>query len=422
MSAKPLPEITISKAQARHFVLAHQRLLPPRKLRGKQGVLDFVRHVNCIQNDPINVVGQNHHLVLQSRVKDYKPQMLDELRYQDRNLVDGFDKQMAIYPAEDWPDFAYYRTHFGENYSREASMKEAAKLTNWVKKEITARGPLSSIDLEENTKVDWWLSGQTRAVRIALDMLFVSGELVIHHRVGTRRYFDLSKRALPPAIYKARKPRQSHEAYLDWHMLRRCEGVGLVHSKKDAKWGGLLNWGGAVVARLSRLADQGELVRVAIEDLPRKQFYVRPEYLPALKAAAKASKAPLGQAPLGAAFIGPLDNLMWDGFLIPMLFDFHYTWEVYKPANIRKWGYYVLPVLAGERFVARIDPAFDRVSKTFIIQNWWWEKGVNKNDDELLAALRDCVQQFCKYLGANSAKLGEKVKRDIALKQVLRDI
>jgi uncharacterized protein YcaQ len=331
--------------------------------------------------------------------------------------MDGFDKQMAIYPAEDWPDFANYRTKFGENYSREASMKAAAKLTDWVKKEIAARGPLSSIDLEEETKIDWWLSGQTRAVRIALDMLFVSGELVIHHRAGTRRYFDLSKRVLLPEIYKAQKPHQAHEEYLDWHMLRRCAGVGLVFSRKDSKWGGLLGWGGNVVARLNRLADEGKLVRVAVEGLPRKQFYVRREVLPALEAASKTSRASSG-----AAFIAPLDNLMWDGFLIPMLFDFHYTWEVYKPAPQRKWGYYVLPVLAGERFVARLDPSFDRGSKTFKIQNWWWEKGVNKKDDELLAGLKDCVKQFCKYLSADSVKLGEKVKRDTVLKEIARTI
>jgi uncharacterized protein YcaQ len=415
MHAKPPPEITVSKAQARRFVLAHQRLQPPRKLRGKPGVLDFIRHVNCIQNDPINVVGQNHHLTLQSRVRGYKPSMLDDLRYKERKLLDGFDKQMAIYPVEDWPDFAFYRTQFGENYSREASMKAAAKLTDWVKKEITARGPLSSIDLEEETKVDWWLSGQTRAVRIALEILFVSGELVVHHRVGTRRFFDLSKRVLPAEIFKARRLHKSQEEYWEWHMLRRCAGVGLVFSRKDAKWGGLLRWGGEVVARLNRLAEQGKLVRVAIEDQPRNRFYVRREDLPALKAAAKASRASIG-----AAFIAPLDPLMWDGYLIPALFDYHYTWEVYKPASIRKWGYYVLPVLAGERFVARIDPAFDRGTKAFIIQNWWWEKGVNKKDDELLAALKDCVQQFCNYLGADSIALGSRVKRDAVLKEIVR--
>lgn len=105
----PPPELTVTPQQARRFLLAHHRLLPPRALRGTRGVLEYVRHVNCIQHDPINVVGQNPHLVLQSRVRGYEPAVLDALLYRERRLLDGFDKQMSIYPVEDWPDFAYRR-------------------------------------------------------------------------------------------------------------------------------------------------------------------------------------------------------------------------------------------------------------------------------------------------------------------------
>ncbi len=410
------PELTVTGQQARRFLLAHHRLLPPRSLRGKEGALNFVRHVNCIQQDPINVVGQNHDLVLQSRVRGYKPAMLDALLYEERRLLDGFDKQMSIYPVEDWPDFAIYREDLGDTYARYESTVKAAKLMEWVKREIDTRGPLSSLDLEEETRVEWWLSGRTRAVRIALDMLFMSGDIVVHHRIGTRRYFELSKRVLPPRLYKVRHSHSSQEEYLEWHVFRRSGGVGLVHPKVNAKWGGIIGWrGGQIRAALARLLKKGRLVRVAIEGLPRIEFYVRRGDLPALEAAGRGSKTPLG-----AAFIAPLDNLMWDSDLIEMLFDFFYTWEVYKPASKRKWGYYVLPVLVGDRLVARFDPAYDKRAKLFTIQNWWWEKGVNKEDGDLLAALQDCLQQFCKYLGADSLKLGEKLKRDPVLREMAR--
>lgn len=118
MSTKPPPaELTISQEHARRFLLTHHGLLPPRKMIGKQGVLDYIRHVNCIQYDPINIVGQNPHLVLQSRVKNYKPTMLDEALYTDRRLLDGFDKQMSIYPVEDWPRFTMYRQQLGAEYA-----------------------------------------------------------------------------------------------------------------------------------------------------------------------------------------------------------------------------------------------------------------------------------------------------------------
>ena len=408
----PPPELTVTRQQARRFLLAHHRLLPPRSLRGKHGVLAYVREINCIQNDPINVVGQNPHLVLQSRVHGYRPAMLDALLYQDRKLVDGFDKQMAIYPVEDWPDFAVYRDEMRHDYAGSDSSVKAAKLTEWVKREIETRGPLSSLDLEEDTRVEWWLSGSTRAVRIALEILFASGDIAVHHRVGTRRYFDLSKRVLPAKLYKIRRSHPSREAYLEWHVFRRSGGVGLVDPKVNAKWGGIVGWrGGRIRAALTRLLKKGRLAGVAIEELPRKEFYVRRRDLQALENAGTGNNTPPG-----AAFIAPLDNLMWDGDLIAALFDFFYAWEVYKPASARKWGYYVLPVLVGDRLAARFDPAFDKRAKLLTIQNWWWEKAVDTKDGALVAALQECLRQFCTYLGADSVKLGEKLKRDRVLR------
>lgn len=420
MPAKKNPhsEITISKEQARRFFLSHHKLLPPRKLVGKQGVLDYIRHVNCIQYDPINIVGQNPHLVLQSRVRGYKPAMLNTLLYEERKLLDGFDKQMSIYPIEDWPSFAMYRRKLGADYAGHQSTVQAAKLMDWAKKEIKARGPLSSIDLEEETRIDWWLSGTTRAVRIALDILFISGEVVVHHRSGTRRYFELTKRVLPAKLIKSKYPLASEEAYKDWHVFRRAGSVGLVWARNDPKWGGILGWqAGKIRAALQRLAAKGDLVQLKIEGLPREGFFVRRKDIPVLDASAKPSKAHKR-----AAFIAPLDNLIWQRGVLSMLFDFDYIWEVYIPAPKRKWGYYVLPVLYGDRFVARLDPAFDRSTKTLTILNWWWQNGVDKRDEEMLTALRDCVSDFMKYLGANDVTLGEKIKGDLTLKKLVNSV
>ncbi len=105
----PPPTLHLSRAEARRFLLTHQHLWPPRSLAGKAGILDFIRHVGCIQYDPVNLVGQNPELVLQARVAGYTPALLSELLYADRRLVDGWDKQAAIHQAEDWPYFARQR-------------------------------------------------------------------------------------------------------------------------------------------------------------------------------------------------------------------------------------------------------------------------------------------------------------------------
>ncbi|MCI0553993.1 MAG: winged helix DNA-binding domain-containing protein [Anaerolineae bacterium] len=409
--------IIIDKPHARRFLLAHLHLLPPRKLHGKQGVLDYVRHVNCIQYDPINVVGQNPHLVLQSRVRGYKPSMLDALLYEDRRLIDGFDKQMSIYPVEDWPSFTYYRQQMATNYMEDEQTAAAAKLVDRVRKEIEARGPLSSLDLEDDTRMDWWLAGSVRAVRIAMDILFYGGETVVHHRVGTRRYFELSKRVLPPKLYKASNSHSSQDDYLEWHVFRRAGGLGLVYARPTAAFGGTIGWrGGGIRAAIARLAEKGQLVRVSIKDLERQKFYVRRDDLPALEAAAKAPRSRQG-----AALIAPLDNLMWDRNLIEMLFDFYYSWEVYLPAAKRQYGYYVLPVLYGDRLVARMDPEFDRAGKVFTIKNWWWEDGGNVKDESMLSALEECLSAFGHYLEAVEIRLGGEVRGQPGLKKAVKE-
>ena len=171
----------------------------------------------------------------------------------------------------------------------------------------------------------------------------------------------------------------------------------------------MIGWrGGRIRAAIVRLAEKGRLVPVTIEELPRQRFYIRRDDVPALEAAAKSY--PGKQR---AALIAPLDNLMWDLKLVELLFDFRYAWEVYKPADKRDYGYYVLPVLYGDRFVARIDPHFDRTSRVFTVKNWWWEREVNKSDAVMLAAIGDCLTDFATYLEAKEIRLGSNVKASL---------
>ncbi len=102
VAIKPL---SITTTQAVHFILTHQGLFPAQVTSGKKSALSHIKRLGSIQYDPLNIVGRNPDLVLQSRVSDYKPAMLEALLYEDRALVDGWDKMMSIYPTEDWPYF-----------------------------------------------------------------------------------------------------------------------------------------------------------------------------------------------------------------------------------------------------------------------------------------------------------------------------
>jgi uncharacterized protein len=109
--------------------------------------------------------------------------------------------------------------------------------------------------------------------------------------------------------------------------------------------------------------------------------------------------------PARASIIAPLDNLIWDRRFTDELFDFSYVWEVYKPVDQREYGYYVLPVLYGDRFVARFEPGRKGKREALTIANWWWEEGVTPRP-EMQAALIDCFRQFLAFLGRDELLIG----------------
>jgi len=222
------------------------------------------------------------------------------------------------------------------------------------------------------------------------------GEVAIHHRVGTRRIFDLAERLLPVSLLSAPDPNATDEAYQNWHVRRRVRGLGLANPGAAEYWLAILGVKGQVRrATLTRLVEQGDLVAVAVEEVPNRTFFVATVDLPTLEAV-QTQEAPEPQA----AILGPLDNLLWDRALLRWVFDFDYVWEVYKPAAQRKYGYYVLPVLYGDRFVARFEPALNKKTRELTITHWWWEEGIQP-DEPMRAALAACFRQFVDYLDAS---------------------
>jgi uncharacterized protein YcaQ len=413
----PNPTMTLSKAQARWFLLAHHRLWPPRQLEGKAGSVDYVRHVGCIQFDPINIVGCNPDLVLQSRIAGYRPELLDEMLYQDRQLVDGYDKVASIYLATDWPTFARRRAAMRRHHAESVRSRPGFEAAPDVLQVVRRRGPTSSLDLkdlEDDDNVSWSWGHRARLGRAALDVLYDVGEIGIHHRVGTRRVFDVIERLLPADVLEAPDPNETDEDYQNWHILRRVGGYGLAYAGVGHLWQGILGADGTVRrATLTRLVERGDAVAVDIEDMPRRVFFVRAADLPTLEAVHdQDSTQPQ------AAFIAPLDNLIWNRTLIRLVFDFDYTWEVYTPAAKRKYAHYVLPVLYGDRFVARFEPAFDKKTREFTVANWWWEEDV-RPDDAMCAALSRCLSEFARYLDASQVRLGERVSGEKSLEWVV---
>ena len=400
----PSPTMTVSKTHARRFLLAHQRLWPPRKLRGKVGILEFIRHVGCIQFDPINIVGRNPDLVLQSRIDKYRSAMLEELLYSDRQLLDGWDKVSSIILAEDWPHFSRHRQHMRERHGDPSNPPMG--IAPMVLDAIRERGPLSSIDFKRGDKVDWSWGQQSSLTKASLDVLYAMGEILVHNRVGSRRIYDLAERLISPDLISTPDPNETMEDYQEWHVLRRIGGLGLANPSASELWLAMLGVKGDILrSTLIRLVERGELVVLAVDGVHNRIFFLRSEDLPTLELA-RTKRAPKARA----ALIGALDNVLWDRNLLRWIFDFEYIWEVYKPVRERKYGYYVLPVLYGDRFVARVEPVFDRKEHVLTLKNWWWEDGV-KPDSKMKVALTTCMETFLRYLGARQIRLGDEISR-----------
>lgn len=397
--------MAISRRDARRFLLAHHRLWPPRRLKGKESVLDYIRHVNCIQYDPVNVVGRNPDLTLQSRIIDYQPEFLDQLLYSDRKLLEGYDKVQSIYPLSDWPYFSHFRRRSREKHG--GSDNPPMQIAAQVKDAIRQRGPLSSLDLKSDDRIDWWWGVKTSLPRATLEILYLMGEVGIHHRVNTRRVFDLIERLLPEDLLAAPDPNETLADYQVWHVLRRMAGLGIANPAGADHWLEMLDLKSSRRREILKgLVENGDLISIRIEGLQDRTFFIRRKDLETLRYVQNI-RAPKARA----AFLAPLDNLMWDRNMLRWVFDFDYVWEIYKPADQRKYGYYVLPVLYGDRFIARFDPAFNKKARILTIQDWWWEAGI-KPDQSIARALLQAFSLFGTYLSAEKITLAEKLSND----------
>jgi hypothetical protein len=383
--------------------------------------MDLFRHIGCIQFDPIDIVGRNPDLVLQSRVAGYRPSLLEELMYNERHLYVGWDKMAAIVQSAHWPSFARHRALMVRQHGKPETAE--MKLAPFVLEEIRKRGPLSSRDIEHDATVDWWWGRKKRLVGASLEILSAMGIVLVHHRARSIRYFDLAERILPREILEAPDPHPADEDYQDWHVVRRIGSLGLAPASGAPEyWWAIMGVKGtaARAAVLTRLAERGDVVPVAVDGVPKRLFFLRASDLPTLEAVGEPSTTPtaVASAVAAATFIAPLDNLTWDRELLRQVFGFDYCWEIYKPKEKRAYGYYVLPVLYGDRFIARVEPVYDKKGRVLTFASWWWEKGIRPNA-AMRDALRTCVREFAAYLEADSVRVGDTVAGDKKLHSAL---
>lgn len=374
-----------TKQQIRRGLAHYQNIDHSEKLYGTDGIKKLMRKLHSIQYDPLNVIGRNADLVLQARIADYRSEMLEYLLYTEHFLTDGFDKEMCIYITEDFERFENVRQIQAQSAERTLSYRgqtEALNILQEVRTFVSANGLTGTKDISigEVRESRW---GHKKLSSAALDYLYTKGELCVAKKIGTQKQFDLTERVIPKDYFSGFRF-MTIEQFLDWYVKRRIAGVGILWGKRGGAWQGNYLWDNELrKSTIARLAEKGELKVIHVEGIT-EEFYCCEDFLESLKSE---------RASDYARFIAPLDNMIWDRKMTESIFDFSYSWEVYTPVSKRKYGYYVLPVLYNDSFVARFEAVPVSKGKCFEIKNWWWEKGV-LTDEKITNTIMEEMERF----------------------------
>lgn len=380
--------ITLSTEEVRRFLVRYH--LTPDTIDG------VFNRLGAVQYDPLNPVGRNHDLVLQARVPGYRVDDWQRYAYGERQAYDAWDKQACLVPMSDWARRTVIRERFHAWHDREV-LDEHPEAVSAALIEIDIRGPLSSLEFEDRTRLEgahsWY--GPTRIKRI-LRALWVRGVLVTHHRESGRHYYDRAERVVPGEHWSV--PALAEEEYFPWIVLRRHRAAGLLRPKAEQAIWSVCGDAAIRQATIDRLVADNQLVPVHV-GLKKALYHLPADTLQLLDQPSIERRL---------VFMAPLDNLIWDRRATKDIFGFEYTWEVYKRAEDRRWGYYVLPVMYGDRFVARVDCRLE--GRTWVVSRWWWEEGFER-DPEVIQALREAARAFVAYLGAESVQVLDGVDR-----------
>ncbi len=394
--------VEISPETERRFVLGRQGLWPGRRWQGLEGVAQAAQACEAVQLDPLVMVARSQEIFLHSRVLDYQIGYLDQVAYEQRALFD-YGGALFLYPMRELPYWAVHMNHNGHwaNY-----LRENPDLAEEMRALLRERGPLTNRELPGNARVNSYRARKDTA--LALYALWMTGQVMVHHRRGFDRAYDLRERVVP-AQYDWAAGEAEAEAYFA-RKTTAFVGIGRergwmtgVADSLAQRWS--VDEGRR---RLQGYYDSGVLTPVRVVGVKEPKL-VLTEDLPLLDALERGETPPQWQ-PLGpttldeAVILAPLDIVSARGRALK-LFGVEYVWEVYKPVEQRRWGYYNVPLLYGDQLVAKLDPRLDRKTGTFEVLGFWLDDETLAGDPQFAAALASCLRRFAAFLGASSLRL-----------------
>lgn len=382
----------ISKAAARRLTLHAQLLRPgPKLLTGLDGVEEVFDQLGYVQIDTISVIQRAHHHTLWTRLPDYSPDALHQLQTVERKVYEHWGHALSLLPMKDYrfslPRIARFRDP--ENRWLKTKRKLCGHLEKPVLERIRAEGPLAAKDFNHERMKGVWNAKPSTG---ALEILFFGGELMITERRGMERVYDLTERVLPDWV----NTKRPSEEELGQHLINRAVRAHGLVTERDIRDHIDTADNGVISATLTKMLEEGEVVPVTIEGLDKQQYHTTPD---ALNHAAR-----LRATKPAVHLLTPFDNSIILRERLLRLFEFDYSLECYSPAAKRKYGYFVLPILYGEKIVGRLDPKTDRQAGVLLIRKLWLEDN-SLDPDAFLPALADKLNRLARFVGADRVKI-----------------
>ena len=410
--------LTIDLDTARRFILGKQGLWPGRRWRGLQGTEGAMRAMEFLQLDPLQIIARSQDLALHSRVLDYTPGMWEHVTYQQRKFFD-WGGWLAVRPMDELPHWRVVmrRERDGEpdcDARIRKTGREHADAVTEMRAILHERGSVSNRDFEMATRTRTQSYRGRKDSALALYYLWRTGEAMTHHRENFERVY-----ALTEAVAPAHLIRESDEDEANRFLIKKeISFSGLSRLKRTyASFSSGVPFSRSKQNLEAMLAD-GDILEVRVEGWKALHYALASDA--GLLRDLNAGRVPKAWTPLETTtteevvFLAPLDPVSARG-RAKILFGFDYVWEVYKPEGKRKFGYYTLPILWGDRLVARFDSKLDRTTDTFIILGFWLEDQALDKDEAFAEALARGFARFVTFLGAS--KLDAKAIPEPLLRQ-----
>jgi uncharacterized protein YcaQ len=392
---------TIDLGAARRLAIATQRLsgTPPRS--SPAAVLGVVRSIRCVQLDPISVVARSPLLVLRSRLRGFDPKHLDRLLWRDRSLFEYWAHAASIVLTEDRAIHTYRMRNYpsrddpwGVRFAGWVERNEALRRS--ILRDLRRNGAMRVRDFAGNEVSDSWVStGWTadRNVNQMLAFLWMRGDVMVAQRRGLEKWWDLAERVLPA---EARRERLRAAEVTRRAATLSLRGLGVATAKQIRDHFTVRRYP-ELPKVLARLEREGAIERVYVDGFAG-EWLVHRDDLPLLERIERGRWQPR------STLLSPFDNLIHDRARTLAMFGMDYKMEIYVPAAKRRFGYYAMPLLHGDRFVARVDPAFDREGGRLVIKAVSAEEGVRASRD-LGPVVGDAVRELATWGGAGRIDL-----------------